>query len=314
MSRFGLHDIIEAQKVIDPVFLNSPQYEYEPLNEIVGCRVVLKVETQNPIRSFKGRGADLLVSRTNQPLLCASAGNFGQAMAYACRKRSIPLKVLVSVNANPFKIERMRAFGAEVILKGDDFDAAKQFAKEEALFNGYRFVEDSGDVETVIGAGTIGLELLDYPEPFDFVVVPVGNGALINGIGKAFKESNANAKIIGVQASGAPAMIESWKEKKIITHSKVDTIADGIAVRIPVPIALEEMQDVMDEALLINDGAILSAMKVIHRTLGLVVEPSGAVALAAVIQQWNLFKDKTVAIIVCGGNLTDEQLQNWLIK
>jgi threonine dehydratase len=314
MSRFDLHDIVEAQKVIDPVFLNSPQYEYEPLYEIVGCRVILKVETQNPIRSFKGRGADLLVSRTNQPLLCASAGNFGQAMAYACRKRSIPLKVLVSVNANPFKIERMRAFGAEVILKGDDFDAAKQFAKEEALFNGYRFVEDSGDVETVIGAGTIGLELLDYPEPFDFVVVPVGNGALINGIGKAFKESNANAKIIGVQASGAPAMIESWKEKKIINHSKVDTIADGIAVRIPVPIALEEMQDVMDEALLINDGAILSAMKVIHRTLGLVVEPSGAVALAAVIQQWNLFKDKTVAIIVCGGNLTDEQLQNWLIK
>jgi threonine dehydratase len=314
MSRFDLHDIVEAQKVIDPVFLNSPQYEYEPLNEIVGCRVILKVETQNPIRSFKGRGADLLVSRTNQPLLCASAGNFGQAMAYACRKRSIPLKVLVSVNANPFKIERMRAFGAEVILKGDDFDAAKQFAKEEALFNGYRFVEDSGDVETVIGAGTIGLELLDYPEPFDFVVVPVGNGALINGIGKAFKESNSNTKIIGVQASGAPAMIESWKEKKIITHSKVDTIADGIAVRIPVPIALEEMQDVMDEALLINDGAILSAMKVIHRTLGLVVEPSGAVALAAVIQQWNLFKDKTVAIIVCGGNLTDEQLQNWLIK
>jgi threonine dehydratase len=314
MSRFDLHDIVEAQKVIDPVFLNSPQYEYEPLYEIVGCRVILKVETQNPIRSFKGRGADLLVSRTNQPLLCASAGNFGQAMAYACRKRSIPLKVLVSVNANPFKIERMRAFGAEVILKGDDFDAAKQFAKEEALFNGYRFVEDSGDVETVIGAGTIGLELLDYPEPFDFVVVPVGNGALINGIGKAFKESNSNTKIIGVQASGAPAMIESWKEKKIITHSKVDTIADGIAVRIPVPIALEEMQDVMDEALLINDGAILSAMKVIHRTLGLVVEPSGAVALAAVIQQWNLFKDKTVAIIVCGGNLTDEQLQNWLIK
>jgi threonine dehydratase len=314
MSRFGLHDIVEAQKVIDRVFLNSPQYEYEPLNEIVGCRVILKVETQNPIRSFKGRGADLLVSRTNQPLLCASAGNFGQAMAYACRKRSIPLKVLVSVNANPFKIERMRAFGAEVILKGDDFDAAKQFAKEEALFNGYRFVEDSGDVETVIGAGTIGLELLDYPEPFDFVVVPVGNGALINGIGKAFKESNSNAKIIGVQASGAPAMIESWKEKKIITHSKVDTIADGIAVRIPVPIALEEMQDVVDDALLINDGAILSAMKVIHRTLGLVVEPSGAVALAAVIQQWNLFKDKTVAIIVCGGNLTDEQLQNWLIK
>jgi threonine dehydratase len=314
MSRFSLQDIVEATKVIDPVFLNSPQYEYGPLSEILDCRIILKVETQNPIRSFKGRGADLLVSRTDQPLMCASAGNFGQAMAYTCRKQSIPLKVVASVHANPFKIERMRALGAEVILKGEDFDAAKQFAKEEALRIGFKFVEDSGAVETVIGAGTIGLELLAYPETIDFVVVPVGNGALINGIGKAFKDSNATAKIIGVQASGAPAMFESWKEKKIITHSIVDTIADGIAVRIPVPIAVDEMHDVMDEALLINDGAILSAMKMIHRTLGLVVEPSGAVALAAVIQQLNLFKNKTVAIIVCGGNLTEEQLQNWLIK
>jgi threonine dehydratase len=314
MSRFGLQDIVEAKNIIDPVFLNSPQYEYGPLNEIVDCRIILKVETQNPIRSFKGRGADLLVSRTDQPLMCASAGNFGQAMAYACRKRSIPLKVVASVHANPFKIERMRALGAEVILKGEDFDSAKQFAKEEALRIGYRFAEDSRDVETVIGAGTIGLELFEYPDVIDFVVVPVGNGALINGIGKAFKESNATTKIIGVQASGAPAMIESWKEKKIVSHATVNTIADGIAVRIPVPIAVDEMHDVMDEALLINDEAILSAMKVIHRTLGLVVEPSGAVALAAVIQQWNLFKDKTVAIIVCGSNLTDEQLQNWLIK
>lgn len=314
MSRFQLHDIVEAQKVIDPVFLNSPQYEYEPLNEIVGCRIIIKVETQNPIRSFKGRGADLLVSRSSQSLICASAGNFGQAMAYACRKRSIPLKVVASVNANPFKIERMRALGAEVILKGDDFDAAKQFAKEEAPRINYRFVEDSGDVETVIGAGTIGLELLQYADAIDYVIVPVGNGALINGIGKAFKECNSPAKIIGVQASGAPAMFESWKEKKTVTHSKVNTIADGIAVRVPVPIALDEMREVLDEALLVDDDSILSAMKLIHRTLGLVVEPSGAVALAAVIRQRNLFQDKTVAIILCGSNLTDEQFKNWLIR
>jgi threonine dehydratase len=313
MTRFDLRDIIEAQKIIDPVFLNSPQYEYEPLNEIVGCRVILKVETQNPIRSFKGRGADLLVSKSNQSLICASAGNFGQAMAYACMKRSIPLKVVAGVHANAFKIERMRKLGAEVILKGEDFDEAKQFAKEEATRINYRFVEDSSDVETVIGAGTIGLELLNYAHSIDYVLVPVGNGALINGIGKAFKESGSTAKIIGVQANGAPAMIESWQQQKVITHATVNTIADGIAVRIPVPIALAEMNEVMDDALMVTDESIVATMKLMYRMLGFVVEPSGAVALAALMQR-NLFKNKTVAVIVCGGNFTEEQVQNWIIK
>jgi threonine dehydratase len=314
MPRFGWKDIEAAHRIIDPVFLNSPQYEYEPLNELLGCRVILKIETQNPIRSFKGRGADLLVSQSNEKMICASAGNFGQAMAYACRKYSKPLIVVASINANPFKIERMRQLGAEVILKGADFDAAKLVAKEEAKKNGFRFVEDSSDLETAIGAGTIGLELLRYPQKFDAVLVPVGNGALINGIGKAIKENSAVTKIIGVQASGAPAMIESWQQKRMISHSSIQTIADGIGVRIPVPIALEEMNEIMDDGILVNDETIIKAMKLIHRTLGLVSEPSGAAAIAALIQHSQLFKSKTVAVILCGSNLTEEQFQKWLIN
>jgi threonine dehydratase len=314
MSRFGWKDIVAAHRVIDPVFLNSPQYEYEPLNEVLGCRVILKIETQNPIRSFKGRGADLLVSQSTEKMICASAGNFGQAMAYACRKYSKPLIVVASVNANPFKIDRMRKLGAEVILTGDDFDAAKLVAKEEAKKNGFRFVEDSSDVETAIGAGTIGLELLRYPEKLDAVLVPLGNGALINGIGKAFKENSAGTNIIGVQASGAPAMIESWQQKRMVSHSSIQTIADGIGVRIPVPIALEEMNEIMDNGILVNDETIIKAMKLIHRTLGLVTEPSGAAAIAALIQHGHLFKNKVVAVILCGSNITDEQFQNWLIN
>jgi threonine dehydratase len=312
MSRFTWHDIVEAQKVIDPVFLNSPQYEFEPLNEILGARVVLKVETQNPIRSFKGRGAELLVSKTNQPLICASAGNFGQAMAYACRKKSLPLTIMASVNANPFKIKRMRALGAEVILDGQDFDAAKVFAKTTALERGLRFIEDSADVETAIGAGTIGLELLSYPTEIQTVLVPVGNGALINGIGKAYKHGNPKTRIIGVQASGAPAMIESWKSNTIVTYPNINTIADGIGVRIPVPEALTDMKEVIDEGVLVSEEYIFKAMKLLFRVAGLITEPSGAIAIAAIMECPTLFRNKTIGAIICGSNLTDEQLKNWI--
>lgn len=312
MSRFNLQDIVEAQKVIDPVFLNSPQYEYEPLNDALGARVILKVETQNPIRSFKGRGADLLVSQAKKPIICASAGNFGQAMAYACRKRELPLTIVASVNANPFKIKRMQDLGAEVILRGVDFDAAKIFAKKEAIEKDLRFVEDSADVETAIGAGTIGLELLSHPAEIQSVLVAVGNGALINGVGKAFKANNPNTTVIGVQASGAPAMIESWKSNSIICYPAINTIADGIGVRIPVPEALADMKEVIDEGLLVSEDFILKAMKLLYRVAGLVCEPSGAIAIAAIMEYPTLFRNKTVAAIICGSNLTDEQLKNWM--
>ena len=139
----------------------------------------------NPVRCFKGRGADYLVSRLNggKKLITASAGNLGQAMAYACRRRGIDLTVYASTNANPFKIERMRAFGANVVLFGDDFDDAKIEAKRVAIQEGIRMVEDSLDVETGEGAGTIGIELANSGTPLDAVLVAFGNGALACGIG-----------------------------------------------------------------------------------------------------------------------------------
>lgn len=177
--------IEQAAEVIDPVFLDTPQFELDALNDTLGMRLVLKVETLNPIRSFKGRGTDLFVAQhvSEGPFVCASAGNFGQGMAYACQKRGIPLTVFAAKKANPLKLGRMERLGATVTLAGHDFDAAKAAAKTHAAENGWVFVEDSRDPETATGAGTIGLELSRYPEPLDAVLVPLGNGALINGIG-----------------------------------------------------------------------------------------------------------------------------------
>jgi threonine dehydratase len=310
MPRFSLQDVEHAWEKIDPVFLQSPQFECEPLSKLLGVQILLKVETLNPIRSFKGRGADLLVQQSHSPLVCTSAGNFGQAIAYAARKRGLPVTVFASVQANEYKVERMRALGAQVYLHGNDFDAAKEEARQWAIKNDQRFVEDSRDVETAIGAGTIGLELIRAKNNLDVLLVPVGNGALINGIGRVFKDSGVSTRVVGVQSMGASAMLDSWRARRKITHTSINTIADGIGVRLPVDEALEDLYPVMDDGVLVSEENIIKAMKLLFQTAGLVTEPSGAVAIAALLEKPS-FESLKVGVILCGSNLTIHQ-QKWL--
>jgi threonine dehydratase len=312
--RLSLAHIEQAMHVIDPVFLHTPQYRAESLDALLGCRVVVKVETLNPIRSFKGRGASYFLTQvpTGTPLICASAGNFGQAMAYACRSKGVHLIVYASVHANPLKVERMRALEAEVRLHGDDFDAAKAEAKRVAQTTNTRMVEDSLEVATGEGAGTIGLELLQWSEPLDSVLVALGNGALLTGVGRWVKAHAPTTRVIGVAATGAPAMVESWRANQLIEHTTVHTIADGIAVRIPIPEAVKDMHGTVDDALLVSDESMLTAMKLLHHHLGLVVEPSGAVGIAAILERRDQFQDQLVATIICGGNVTPQQMTKWL--
>ena len=312
--RISLERIRAAAKIIDPVFLNTPQYNCEPLSERLGVDLFLKIETFNPIRSFKGRGADFLLSQlTNEShLMCASAGNFGQAMAFACRKRKIKLVVYAATNANPYKVERMRALGADVILFGSDFDSAKEEAKLQAKKSGIRMIEDALAIETVEGAGTIGIELLNIGR-LDAVLIPLGNGALFNGIARVFKALQPETKMIAVQAAGAPAMIDSWKSGKMVVHKNVSTIADGIGVRIPIAEALDDMKNLADEGILVKEDSILQAMKLLHIHTGLIPEPSAAVGIAAVLENKNKFAGKKLGTIICGGNLTERQIREWLL-
>lgn len=313
--RIVAKDIDAAAGVIDPVFLDSPQFVSEPLSAQVGVEVLVKVETLNPIRSFKGRGADYLMHRHTasgtEAIVCASAGNFGQGMAFAGRTHGVPVVVFASPNANPLKIERMRALGADVRLEGEDFDSAKIAARAFAERSGARFVEDSRDVEPTIGAGTIGRELLKDGATLDGVLVPLGNGALLAGVGCWVKHARPSTRVIGVCASGAPAMEESWRSGQIVTHERIETIADGIGVRIPVAEALDDIRSVTDEIVLVTDAQILDAMRLLHQHLGAVVEPSGAVGVAA-LQAHPHLRHGRVAVIVCGGNVTPQQIDDWL--
>src|SRR2546427_3439461 len=180
------HRIQEAAEVIDPVFRDSPQYVCEPLSDRLGVGIVLKVECLNPIRSFKGRGTDYLLDRLGRQtsgLVCASAGNFGQGMAFAARKRGVELTVFAAVNANAFKVERMRALGADVVLAGQDFDEAKDAALRHSATSGALYVEDGLLGPIAEGAGTVAVELTRLDQAVDACIVPLGNGSLINGMG-----------------------------------------------------------------------------------------------------------------------------------
>jgi len=312
--RLSLEHIEQAAGMIDPVFLNSPQFRAEPLEQQLDCRVVVKIETLNPIRCFKGRGAEyLMATLSGRPhLVCATAGNFGQGMAFAARKRALPLTIFASVTANPLKVERMRLLGADVRLVGETFKAAHSAAKAFAADTGAQLIEDGRIAAITEGAGTIGLELLRWPEPFDAILVPLGDGALLAGVARWVKAHRPDTQMIGICASGAPAMERSWRAQQAQESGQTDTIADGIEVQSPYPEAVADLVGLADDILLVDDQAMVSAMQQAHSDLGVVLEPSGAAGLAALNTYRERFKGKLIATILTGGNATPEQLRQWL--
>jgi threonine dehydratase len=306
----------EAAQVIDPVFLHSPQYECQPLTQRLGVTTLLKVESINPIRSFKGRGTDYLLHVLDgvaRGIVCASAGNFGQGMAYACRNRGQQITVFAARNANPLKVERMRALGAHVELTGDDFDQAKDAAKLSATTNGDLYIEDGKLPAIAEGAGTIALELTKNTEPLDAIFVPLGNGALVNGIGTWIKHHSPRTKVIAVCAETAPSMAQSFRARAPVTAPST-TIADGIAVRVPVPEAVHAMASTVDEVTLVTDDEMVESMRHLLADAGLIVEPAGAAGVAAIGRRQHEFAGRRVAAILTGGNLTSEQIREWLFE
>lgn len=312
-ARLSAKRIAQAYRVIDPVFRDSPQLEFPGLSRRLGAATLLKVETLNPIRSFKGRGCSYLVHglRGRAPLVCASAGNFGQGLAFAARSRGIGLTVFAAKGANPLKVDRMRGFGATVVLAGADFDVAKATARAHAAERGASFIEDGREPAIAEGAGTIALELLRAPGPLDAVVVPLGNGSLLNGIGTWIKAHAPETRVVGVVARGAPAMERSWRSGTVVTTPTAETIADGIAVRVPVPQALADMRAVVDDVLEVSDATMLRAMRLLLIEAGLLSEPAGAAGLAAIIEHAPLFAGRRVATIFCGSNVSQQQFAAW---
>ncbi len=302
--------ILAAYDAIDPLFLDTPLVRHAAADAELGVALHAKVETLNPIRAFKGRGTDWLLQTmpsADVPLVTASAGNFGQGLAHAAAKRRRKAIVFAATNANPLKVAAMRELGAEVRLHGEDFDAAKAQARRFSAEKGYVFVEDGAEAAIAEGAGTIALELTRQTEArgiaLDAVLVPLGNGALLTGVGTWIKARIPSCRVIGVVAAEAPAMLLSWQRGTCFATPSAPTIADGIAVREPVPYALETMKTTVDDVWTVGEGTIRSAMHFCQQHYGLVVEPAGAAGVAAVLEHRGRFEGRSVATILCGGNV-----------
>lgn len=303
--------------LLDPVFKDSPCFPSPFLGRVTGGEVYLKLETLNPIGCFKGRGTDYLfykrAAQFKTGVVAVSAGNFGQGLVYAARKYKIPCTIVVPHGANELKIQRIKALGAEVIQQGKDYDDAKGFTKSWAAESAATFIEDGKEPEIAEGAGTIAYELFRDQKEYSSILVPVGGGSLINGIAKWSKSHSPTTEVVGVCAEGAPAMALSFQQKKFVETSKVKSIADGISIKIPVKESLPEFFEFVDEVLLVNDEQIKAAMKMIYDAHRLLIEPAGAAGVAALIANADYFKGKQVAVVLCGSNLTTEQIREWII-
>jgi threonine dehydratase len=303
-----------AADAIDPAFTGSPQFVHEGLSARLGVPVVVKVETVNPIRSFKGRGTWVAVHGLagegrigpDRAVVVASAGNFGQGVAYAARAVGVPSVVFTSRNANRGKIARMRAFGATVIESGEDFDDARTAAEAHAAEHGAELLVDGDDTRISTGAATLALELTDAVQAgvlpaLAVASVPVGNGALINGVGSWFRHASPSTRIVGVQAEGADAMTRSFAAGRAIDTDAAATYADGIASRIAVPRAVELMAGRVDAMLTVSEGALHEAQAELTDALGITVEGAAAASWAGLLA--GAAQDGPALVIITGSNV-----------
>jgi threonine dehydratase len=306
--------IRSAHGRIDPAFTDTPQYVHEGLSRRLGVPVIVKVETVNPIRSFKGRGTWIVVDGLaeegrvgpDRAIVAASAGNFGQGVAYAARPLGIPVVIFASRNANAGKVERMRALGATVMQVGEDFDDACAGSQAFAAANDAELLVDGEDPRISTGAATMALELTDAVEagrlPSPAVIsVPVGNGALINGVGSWLRAALRGCRVVGMQAEAAPSMTLSWRAGRPIDTPTVSTYADGIAARVAIPDAVGLMQGRVDDMVLIGEDALHAAQDELTRELGVTVEGAAAASWAGLLASGT--PDGPAVVIITGSNV-----------
>jgi threonine dehydratase len=315
-TRLDLDRIHEARHVIDPTFLNTPMYQCDALGSRLGCTTSIKLETANPVRSFKARGTELVTSLLTEQgrtaVVCASAGNLGQALAWSGRRRGLDVTVVASRRAPVAKLDRIRALGAELLLVDGDIEMARERAAGIAHQRGIRLVEDSLDVETCEGAATIGLELADGGVAFDAVLLALGGGAMATGVGHVLKTLAPGVEVICVQPAGAPAMTRSWHERRVVTTESTDTIADGVAGRFPILEVLDDLLVVADDAVLVHESSIIAGMRMLLEHTGLIVEPSAALGVAAVLEDRDRFAGRHVVTVICGSNVDLGAYHDWV--
>ncbi|MDD3738163.1 MAG: threonine ammonia-lyase [Lentimicrobiaceae bacterium] len=314
-----LSDIIKANKKLDKIVKRTDLERSKSFSNMVNAQVFLKLENLQSTGSFKIRGAYYHISQLSpedkkRGVLCASAGNHAQGVAYAATKLGVKSTVFMPEFAPPIKVIATRSYGANVILKGDTFNDAYEAAMEYADKCGAVFVHPYNHPDIIAGTGTIGLEIFEQLDNIDMVFVPVGGGGLISGIAIALKSMNPNIKIIGVEAEGAHSMRVSLDNGKLTPFVSGNTIADGIAVKAPGNLNFEIVKKYVDDVVVVNDNEIAQACYIMLQRAKNLSEPSGVASLAAILNKKVNVKNKNVVAVISGGNINTSILEQIIEK
>ncbi len=304
----SLKNIINARKRIKEVVKKTPLMKSKRLSKLYNAEVYLKREDLQEVRSYKIRGAYNLISSLSkkekeQGVVCASAGNHAQGVAFSCNKLKIKGVIFLPDVTPKQKINKIRGFGGDFVelkIQGNDFDEAQKAAMEYCKKNNMVFVHPFDDPRTINGQATIGLEIYEAMEDVDYIFCPIGGGGLISGISSYIKEVKPETKIIGVEPKGAPSMYESIKKGHVVSLKKIDTFVDGCAVKKIGEKTFSIVSKKVDDIILVPEGKVASEMIELYQNEGIITEPAGALSIAA-LSEINI-KNKKVVCIVSGGN------------
>jgi len=311
-------DVYRAKHLLEAHLKPTPLVHNPVISRELGIEVHLKLENLQPIGAFKVRGGVYLAASMSEDerargIIGASTGNHGQSLAYGANLFGMKCIIAMPEEANPMKVESMRALGADVRFYGENFERAREWAEEHAASEGLQYIHHSNAPRLITGVATLSLEIMDDLPDVDVIIAPIGGGSGALAHCLVAKKLRPDIQVIGVQASGAPAVYESWKGRCLV-QAEIHTAAEGLATGTAFHPAVKTLIDCLDDFVLVSEDGIRHAMLLLARAAHQVVEEAGAAATAAAVQLKDRLAGKKVAIIVSGGNVPLDHLRRILLE
>ncbi|MDE0313020.1 MAG: threonine/serine dehydratase [Caldilineaceae bacterium] len=309
----SIADVLAAQKVLRRYLAPTPLYNYPVLDAATGAQVWVKHENYQPIGAFKLRGgitfmAGLSAEQSSRGVVTASTGNHGQSVAYAARMFGAKAVISVPENANPVKLEAMRANGADVRLNGADFEQAKKHGERIADEEGMQFVSSGDEPALIAGVATHTLEILQVKPDIDAIIVPVGGGSGASGASLVAKGLNPDIRTVAVCAEASPAAYLAWRDRAW-REAPNRTEAEGLATGAPYMLPQSILWGLLDDFVMVSERELFAAVRMYLETAKTLAEPAGASPLAALLRLRDELAGKRVALILSGGNISPQQLR-----
>lgn len=317
-KRVRMEDIVAAHHTLKDIIRQTPLEKDRVLSEKYDCEVFLKREDLQVVRSFKIRGAYALIrslsdEERQRGIVCASAGNHAQGVAFSCAKLNIPGKIYMPSTTPRQKVTQVKRFGGEaveVILTGDTFDDAYAEAVEACESGGMTFVHPFDDPRIIAGNGTVGLEILTHLDGLpDYMFATVGGGGLASGIGSYVKAISPSTRLVGVEPEGAPSMQTAWEQNEVVSLDQIEKFVDGAAVKRVGDLTYAICREVLDDILTIPEGKVCTAILELYNEQAVVAEPAGALPIAALDFYREQIKGKKVVCVISGGNNDIDRMQ-----